>query len=123
MKRIAFFVSMTLGVSALILLGITYQKAAAGSGSPSAGRKVHVDNCQRCHGAQGRGDGPAGKLLKTKPADWTNKQKMSGMSNDFLFKIIKSGGGSVGKSTLMPAFKGKLSDAQINDVISFIRSL
>jgi mono/diheme cytochrome c family protein len=94
------------------------------SGSNAAsGRDIHVKNCQRCHGPQGKGDGPAGKLLKTKPADWTNKQKMSGLSNDYLFKIISDGGGSVGKSTLMPGFKTKLSAAQIREVIAFIRSV
>jgi len=102
----------------------SYQRAAAmPDGNAKAGRQIHVSNCQRCHGPQGKGDGPAGKLLKTKPADWTNKQKMSGLSDDHIYKIIWGGGGLVGKSTLMPAFKDKLSDQQIRDVRAFIRSL
>lgn len=122
MKRIAMFISLALGLLVVVFFGASYQRASAASDA-KAGRQVHVSNCQRCHGPQGKGDGPAGKLLKTKPADWTNKQKMSGLSDDYLIKIISGGGGSVGKSTLMPAFKGKLSDAQIRDVIAFIRSL
>ena len=122
MKRIAMFISLALGLLVVVFFGASYQRAAAASDA-KAGRQVHVSNCQRCHGPQGKGDGPAGKLLKTKPADWTNKQKMSGLSDDYLYKIISGGGGSAGKSTLMPAFKGKLSDAQIRDVIAFIRSL
>jgi mono/diheme cytochrome c family protein len=122
MKRTALLISLALGFLVVMLFATSYQRASAAFDA-KAGRQVHVSNCLRCHGPQGKGDGPAGKLLKTKPADWTNKQKMSGLSDDYLFKIISGGGGSVGKSTLMPAFKGKLSDAQIRDVIAFIRSL
>lgn len=124
MKRVAVFISLGLGFSAVMFFATTSQRARVMSGSNAAsGRQIHVKNCQRCHGPQGKGDGPAGKLLKTKPADWTNKQKMSGLSDDYIFKIIWGGGGAVGKSTLMPAFKGKLSDDQIRDVRAFIRSL
>ena len=125
MKRVALFMSLVLGMATVGFFVTTYQKAAAmgGDGNAKAGRQIHVNNCQRCHGPEGKGDGPAGKLLKTKPADWTNKQKMSALSDDHLYKIIWGGGGTVGKSTLMPAFKDKLSDQQIRDVRAFIRSL
>jgi len=124
MKRLSLFVSLVVGISMVGLFVASYQEAAAMSdGNATAGRQVHVSNCLRCHGPQGKGDGPAGKLLKTKPADWTDKGKMSGLSDDHIYKIIWGGGGSVGKSTLMPAFKDKLSDQQIRDVRAFIRSL
>ena len=123
MKKVAVFISLALGFSAVMFFATTSQRAAMSGGNASPGHDIHVKNCQRCHGPQGKGDGPAGKLLKTKPADWTNKQKMSGLKDDYLFKIISGGGGSVGKSKLMPAFKGRLSDAQIRGVIAFIRSL
>lgn len=93
------------------------------TGNRAAGLEIHKANCVKCHGAGGKGDGPAGKLLKTKPADWTDKAKMSKLSDSDLFNVIKNGGAAVGKSKLMPAWKDKLSDQQINDVIAFIRSL
>jgi mono/diheme cytochrome c family protein len=124
MKRLGSFVSLVAAISMVSLFVTSYQKAAAmPDGNAKAGRQIHVSNCLRCHGPEGKGDGPAGKLLKTQPADWTNKQKMSGLSDDHIYKIIWGGGGSVGKSTLMPAFKNKLSDQQIRDVRAFIRSL
>lgn len=124
MKRLNLFASL---VAAIFIVGFfvtSYQKTAAmADGNARAGRQIHVNNCQRCHGPEGKGDGPAGKLLKTKPADWTDKSKMSQLSDDHIYKIIWGGGGQVGKSTLMPAFKDKLSDQQIRDVRAFIRSL
>ena len=123
MKKTALFLSLVLGFTAVMFFGAAFKGAAAAGNDPKAGHTVHVNNCQRCHGPQGKGDGPAGKLLKTKPADWTDKGKMSRLSDDYLYKIISGGGGASGKSTLMPAFKSKLSDAQIWDVIAFIRSL
>lgn len=123
MKRVALLMSVFFLVPSAMLSVTTYRGAAAVFGDAGAGRQVHVGNCQRCHGPQGKGDGPAGKLLKTKPADWTDKTKMSQLSDSYLFNIIANGGVGVGKSSLMPAFKDKLSEQQIRDVISFIRSL
>ena len=93
------------------------------TGNRAVGLEIHKANCAKCHGLDGKGDGPAGKLLKTKPADWTDKAKMGKLSDTDLFNVIKNGGASVGKSKLMPAWKDKLSDEQIGDVIAFIRSL
>jgi cytochrome c oxidase cbb3-type subunit III len=112
-----------LALGAIVYLAAPPRAGAGPGGNAAAGRDVHVANCLKCHGAGGKGDGPAGKLLKTKPADWTDRTKMSQMSDADLFNVIKNGGGAVGKSKLMPAWGGKLSDQQINDVIAFIRSL
>jgi len=37
--------------------------------------------------------------------------------------VIKTGGPSVGKSPLMAPWGGTLSDAQIHDVVAFVRTL
>ena len=112
-----------LALGSVVYLAAPTRAGAGPAGNAAAGRDVHVANCVKCHGSGGKGDGPAGKLLKTKPADWTDKAKMNQMSDADLFNVIKNGGGAVGKSKLMPAWGGKLSDQQINDVIAFIRSL
>ena len=116
-------VAIFLGFGIGAYVSLPTKAGAAPTGNRAAGLEVHKANCAKCHGPGGKGDGPAGKLLKTKPADWTDKAKMSKMSDSDLFNVIKNGGGAVGKSKLMPAWAGKLSDDQINDVIAFIRSL
>ena len=83
----------------------------------------HQKKCVRCHGEEGKGDGVASKMLKVKPADWTDADRMSQLSDEELRKIITLGGDSVGKSKLMPAFGQKLTPEQIDGFIALIRSL
>ena len=114
-------------ISLVALAGIHWTTlpsvASASSGDAAAGLEVQKKSCLRCHGAEGKGDGPAAKLMKTKPTDWTNREPMSKLSDDYLVTIITKGGDSVGKSKLMPAFGDKLSETEVHDVIAFIRSL
>lgn len=94
-----------------------------GDANLQSGQEVHRKLCLRCHGEQGRGDGPGSKFLKIKPADWTDQQRMGDFSETQLFQVIKDGGEAVGKSKLMPGFASKLKDDEIADVIVFIKSL
>ncbi len=55
-----------------------------------AGREAFVANCAECHGAEGKGDGPRGRLLGTKPADLTRLAKKNhGLFDaDAVYRII-----------------------------------
>jgi len=83
------------------------------------GKPIFDKNCSTCHGPGGKGDGPAGKLLKPPPADLATVTKS--MSDADIAKVIKEGGRSVGKSAAMPAFKGKLTDDQINGLVQYVK--
>lgn len=89
----------------------------------SAGKAKYQQFCSACHGQQGKGDGPGAASLNPKPQDHTNKEHMSKLTDDYLFKIIKMGGGAVGKSPTMPPWGGALSDADIKNIVAFIRTL
>jgi mono/diheme cytochrome c family protein len=69
----------------------------------------------------GQGDGPSASGLAPKPADFTNCQAMAKDTDDVLFQIIKGGGQSVGRSTVMPAWGDTLSDQQIHALVTLIR--
>jgi mono/diheme cytochrome c family protein len=99
--------------------------AETASATPDPARgKVHFDNfCVSCHGPRGEGDGPVGLTLNPRPARLGDRAYMSGKTDDYLFGVIKNGGASVGKSPLMAPWGGSLTDAQIRDVIAYIRSL
>jgi mono/diheme cytochrome c family protein len=99
--------------------------AAEPAASPDVaeGKQLYATYCASCHGAGGEGDGPVAAGLDPKPAKHTNGEYMNALSNEHLFKVTKEGGPAVGKSPLMAPWGGTLSDAQIWDVVAFMRSL
>ena len=66
--------------------------------------------CAMCHGADGAGKAAMG----TKDLGSADIQKMSDAD---LTAAITNGKGK------MPAYKGKLTDAQVSDLVKYIRSL
>ena len=93
--------------------------------SPLAAEKaasLYKDLCTSCHGVRGKGDGSAAAALNPKPKDFTNCKAMAAESDETLFKIIKGGSQSVGRSPMMPAWGGALSDQNIRDLGAYIRS-
>jgi mono/diheme cytochrome c family protein len=108
------------------LLGVAASVGVAGAQSSAAsGAQLFAANCARCHGRGGKGDGP--DLIKLQsavsPDDWTDKESNQGLTDQFIIAMITKGGKANGKSRIMPAFSGKLSMQQINDLLAFIRSL
>ena len=97
--------------------------AAAVKPDVAAGAALYAANCTTCHGARGAGDGPAAAALDPKPAHHNDGAYMNALSNEHLFKVIKEGGAAAGKSPMMAPWGGMLSDAQIWDVVAFVRSL
>lgn len=87
------------------------------------GSTLYAANCASCHGPRGDGDGPTAVALVPKPAKHHDGAYMNALTNEHLFKVIKEGGPSVGKSPMMAPWGGMLSDAQIWDVVAFVRSL
>lgn len=81
------------------------------------GAKVFQTNCQMCHGPQGHGDGPAGGSLDPKPKNLAVLQKSA--ADDYLFWRISEGK----PGTSMVAWKGILTEDQIWQVVSFLRTL
>jgi mono/diheme cytochrome c family protein len=81
------------------------------------GAKVFKSSCEMCHGPEGHGDGPAGQSLDPKPKNLAVLQKSAG--DDFLFWRISQGK----PGTSMIAWQGVLSEDQIWQVVSFIRTL
>jgi mono/diheme cytochrome c family protein len=73
-------------------------------------------NCVTCHGASGKGDGPAAAALPPpKPADWTSA-KIASESDGELFWKISNGRGA------MPPWK-HLPEKDRWEIINYIRTL
>jgi mono/diheme cytochrome c family protein len=87
---------------------------ASPSYAQSTGQDTYKSKCMMCHGPDGAGNTPAGKLAKIvsyKDPSIVNKPDAD------LIAIIKTG------KNKMPAFATKLSDDQMQAVVDYIRTL
>ena len=132
MKRIVFFILI---LGSLMLMGCGASATAtveapasvptefAGATNPfgaeaaAEGAEIFRANCELCHGPQGHGDGIAGQSLEPQPKNLATLQAAVG--DDFLFWRIHEGK----PGTAMVAWNGILTDEQIWQIVSFIRTL
>ncbi len=105
-----------MGVATLLSVAGAALAAPAFGADLSKGKKVYADKCLKCHGEKGKGDGPRAYDLSKKPADYTDREKMSKFTDADLKKVVKEG------KKPMPAFGAKLSDEDIEGVIAYIRT-
>ena len=92
---------------------IVAPSAFAGGGGPD-GAAIFKAKCAMCHGPDGAGQTPMGKNLKVRALGSADVQKQTDAE---LTKWISDGKGK------MPAYKGKLTPADIDAVLGFIRTL
>lgn len=80
----------------------------------SSSRSLYINNCARCHGADGKGDTELGKLYGS--SNLTTR-KVKRMSNKRMAQIIRNGVGG------MPGFGKKLNNKEITSLVNYVRSL
>ncbi len=98
---------------------------AAQEGNPEHGQTVYLEFCLQCHGGHGEGWG-WGKKIPPPPVpipDLSDPGRMTQLSDQYLFDIIKGGGEAVGKTRFMPPAGRVLSDEDIRDVVAYLRFL
>ncbi len=90
------------------------------------GRQVYEKHCVECHGDTGKGDGPAAMTLVPHPRDFTSgryklRSTESGSipTDDDLVQTVRRGM----PGSAMPAWGTILSDADIRDVVYYIKEL
>jgi cytochrome c oxidase cbb3-type subunit 3 len=110
----------------VVLAGLIASSGWAGTeGNRDRGVRIFAAECARCHGREGKGDGPDLAKLQSavSPDDWTDKESNQGLTDSFIIAMITKGGKANGKSRIMPAFGDKLNPQQVQDLLAFIRSL
>jgi mono/diheme cytochrome c family protein len=85
----------------------------------AAGRKVFASRCQRCHGPEGRGDGPDANRAYRERMDLTNPDRAPANPDGIVFHKIRIGR----SSPRMPAFGEELSPEQTWAVVAYVQSL
>jgi len=78
------------------------------------GAALYKAKCAMCHGADGSGATPMGKSMKLRDLRSPEVQKQTDAE---LTKVTADGKGK------MPAYKGKMTDAEISAVVAHMRTL
>ncbi|MBI3091375.1 MAG: c-type cytochrome [Candidatus Tectomicrobia bacterium] len=88
------------------------------------GRRLYLTYCVVCHGATGKGDGPAAAMLDPKPRPLTDDRLMSTRSDAWLFRAVTKGGAGIpGASVHMGAWEEALSEKERWDLVAHLRVL
>jgi mono/diheme cytochrome c family protein len=83
----------------------------------AAGRKIYTDNCAACHKEDGKGGKIEIEGKSITPDDLTSA-KIKAFDDDKIIGYIYKGIEDEG----MPAFKDKLSEAEIREVVRYVRA-
>jgi cytochrome c6 len=101
----------TIGSSLLLLAAAAVFAAPAHA---QTGAALFKAKCAPCHGPDGKGETSMGKVLKVRDLSSPEVQKQSDAE---LTGLIENGKGK------MPAYKAKLSERDIKELVSYIRTL
>ena len=95
------------------LLALAVCLAGATGSAQSAAQATYKSKCQNCHGATGMADTTMGKAMKVKPVTDPDVKKLSAAT---MLESTKNGEGK------MQAYKGKLTDEEIKDLVTYFRT-
>jgi mono/diheme cytochrome c family protein len=100
----------------------TKNPVAASPESVAKGKELFLErtkgNCIFCHGETGSGNEANLPKLRRKPADLSNKERMSAMTDGEVFwKITK------GITGIMPAGEGRMTEEERWHVVNYVRTL
>lgn len=104
------------GAEASAIAATTQKRLSRKQQQLANARVVYIENCARCHGADGRGETPMGKVFEaTNLADaaWWKKERTN---EKRLTAAIRDGRGQ------MPAFGKKLSKEEIAALVAFVKT-
>lgn len=95
-----------------------------GTYTGEAGKDNYIGNCSPCHGMTGKGDGPLADTLGegVVPRKLNDAKLLSTRTDEFLLKVVKSGGVSVGFSESMPDWKDTFTDEEIKQIVQYLRN-
>ncbi len=114
-------------MKASLLIGIVSFGLVAGTAGaadiadPAKTQANWKTHCYSCHGNDGRGKTKAGRKAKVK--DLTDAKIQKQYSDQQMYDQIKSGMKDKKGKDMMKPYGDKLNDAEIKDLIAFVRTL
>jgi mono/diheme cytochrome c family protein len=112
----ALNVTLSLGLIGLLFAPLV--QAQEYPADLTRGKAVYQRNCQACHGVAGWGDGPDATHLKVAPANFHRFGSFL-KSDEELLRTIEHGV----VFSPMHAWRGQLTDGEMQDVVAYIRLL
>ena len=100
-------------IRSLVALAAVVLLAGAVGFAQYAGEATYKAKCQSCHGAEGTPNPGIAKAMGVKPA---SDPTVKADSEAQMITITTDGKGK------MPAYKGKLTDAEIKDAVDYFRT-
>lgn len=116
--RYRLFAAGLIGLCVVNGPALTSLKAQDYPPDMARGKAVYERHCQNCHGSTGRGDGSGAVSLKVPPANFQRFQSFL-KSDEELLRTIEHGV----VFSPMHAWRGQLTDGEMQDVVVYIRRL
>lgn len=101
---------------AAVAAATTTQKKLSRKQQLASAKVLYIENCARCHGADGRSETPMGKVFAATNLADANWWKRERVGEKRLFAAIRDG------RKQMPAFGKKLSKEEINALVAFVKT-
>ena len=95
--------------------GVTAQPTATAADESAAAKTIYLETCVGCHRENGEGGEAEFEGRKIKVPNFKSKGAMNA-SDEKLYKYIANG-----EDGEMPAFKDKLTEEQMKNLVKFIR--
>ena len=102
----------------LIVAATSVVSAQTMRGNPKTGQAIYEQHCLRCHGSNLDGKGPESQDLIVRPANLQSQTSRAKTDWELLVTITNGA-----LFTPMHSFRGKLTDEQMLDVLSYIRTV
>jgi mono/diheme cytochrome c family protein len=106
---------LVLTISLVTIAHKSIPAAMATHESAASASELYARHCSECHGKDGRAKGFKAKAKGTR--NLTDPQWQERVSDERIFNTINNGKGH------MPAFAKKLSEAEIDSLVQYVRGL
>ena len=102
----------------LVIAGSSWAAGQGNRGNPRDGQAIYEAQCLRCHGNKLDGNGPEGKYLIVRPADFQSVHSRAKTDWELLITIANGA-----LFSPMHGYRGRLTDQQMLDVLAYIRTM
>ncbi len=99
-----------------LICAAAFLALAACSSGPPSGEGIYQVRCAFCHGDTGAGDGPAGRRMSPRPADFTAPAFWAKSTPEQIRAAILEGV----PGTAMPGYAGTLNAEQLAALVSYL---